>query len=122
MGYRSDVALALTKNGVEALQKAIAESENTESREAVTDFLEHSDKHLKDTSDGSELWFWNSVKWYEFYPEVSFLESFMVGKVDEEDYRFMRIGEEYDDLCVEGCFCDDDFELRLERSIEFAEV
>ena len=55
MGYRSDVALALTKKGVEALKKAIAESENTKSREAVTDFLEHSDKHLRDTSDGSEL-------------------------------------------------------------------
>lgn len=123
MGYRSDVALVLTKQGVDALKNEISKLDiNSEERKCVAEFLANPDKHIADPSDGSELWYWEDIKWYSDYLDVAFLENFMLEKVNEEDFRFIRIGEDYEDAAVEGWFCNDSFDLHLSRSIKFSEV
>ena len=120
MGYRSDVALILDKESVIKLHAAIADSSlNEETRKEVNDLFAHPSRHLHDPEGGSELWYWDSVKWYSDYPDVSFIENFISENCDLDNYRFMRVGEEWDDIEVEGCLFDDPFDLYVERRIKF---
>lgn len=121
MGYYSDVTLALTKKGAAALKKRLSDSSIPENaRKETKDLLENSSKHVRDERTGTEIWHWESIKWYacdpQHFPEVDFLESFLT-ELEEKDYRFMRIGESYDDVEVYGNFLDDPFGLRLYRQI-----
>lgn len=120
MGYRSDVCLALNKNGMAVLKEKLASEDITDkTRSEVEYLLSHADQHL-DADSGAECWKWADVKWYDcdpvYYPEVDFIEKLMAD-LDEEDYRFMRVGEDYDDLEVNGCYLDDPFGLTLRREI-----
>ena len=70
---------------------------------------------------GSAFGSWtDSIKWYtcepEGFPEVDFIESFLTS-LEEKEYRFMRIGEDYEDVEVRGCFVDNPFEMELSRQI-----
>ena len=75
--------------------------------------------------DGGVLIQFKSIKWYEGYPVVEFLdgiieqfiETFLNDPVTTEAYEFMRIGESYEDT-EERAGGDTQGFLRLERSIE----
>ena len=41
----------------------------------------------------------------------------LMNELEDEDYRFIRIGEEYDDTEVHGGFWENPFGLELNRSI-----
>ena len=65
MGYYSDVALALTKNGVDKFKTALATSETSNAaKEQVSRLIGWANKHLID-DDGSESWYWKQIKWYQ---------------------------------------------------------
>lgn len=120
MGYYSDVCLALNKIGVATLkEKMTSENTSEEVRSEVEYLLDHADHHA-DAGNGAECWKWADVKWYDcdpkYYPEVDFIEKLML-ELPEEDYRFMRVGEDYDDLEVKGYFLDEPFGLTLRREI-----
>lgn len=121
MGYRSDICLLLNRPGVMSLKAKLASKETSDKiRSEVEYLLSHAVKHLVDAESGAECWHWTDLKWYdcdpEYYPEVDFIEKLMA-ELDEEDYRFMRVGEDYDDLEVKGCYLDDPFGLTLRREI-----
>ena len=123
MGYRSDVGLALTKAGVDAMHRKLAHhSLGEESRKIIVNFFNNADKHNREKS-GEEGWFWGYIKWYTddpvYYPEVDFIEK-LLAELDEEDFRFIRIGEDYDDTDVRGTFWENPFDLELGRCITFA--
>lgn len=44
---------------------------------------------------------WNSVKWYSDYPVVMFFENFLGRKYIQDNYEYIIIGEEVDDVCIE---------------------
>ncbi|MBD5416515.1 MAG: hypothetical protein HDR50_02345 [Desulfovibrio sp.] len=120
MGYRSEVGLALTKKGVENLKQRLANPElSQEIREVVREFFDCADKHAKDEEDGQEAWYWDYRKWYMGFPEVDFIEQ-LLSELPDEDFRFIRIGEDYDDTEMRGGFWDDPFGMELTRSITFA--
>lgn len=122
MGYRSDVALLLDKESVMKLQAAITDPAlDEETRKEVNNLLDNPEKHLQDADTGAELWYWDSLKWYADYPDVSFIENFLYTACDVDNYRFMRVGESWDDIEVEGCMLDDPFDLYMERRIHFEE-
>ncbi len=122
MGYRSDVAFALTKQGVDALKNKISKLDaDSETRKSVMELLDNADNHLVDPSKGDELWYWEGIKWYEDYLDIAFIEKFLNEEIDISDYRLIRIGDDYDDTSVDGCFLDDNFDLRVSRSIQFAQ-
>lgn len=121
MGYYSDVTLALTKAGVKALKESLfANSIPGHVKKEVCDLLKYASKHSIDKQTGAEIWSWDSIKWYtcdpENFPEVDFLEKFL-NVTEEKEYRFMRIGENYDDVEVNGYFIDNPFEMSLSRQI-----
>lgn len=118
MGYRSDVALALTKEGVEKLHVAIA-NVGQEILEELIELFTNPDKHLGDSETGAELWSWKDVKWYADYADVAFVENFIFNEADPNNYHFIRICEEWDDIEVEGDFLDNPFDLHLIRDIDF---
>lgn len=121
MGYRSDVVLVLARRGVNELQKALAQPElDQETWKETKSLLANAETHLRDPESGSELWHWKNLKWYTDYPEVAFLENFLAAKIREEDFQFIRIGEDWDDLETLGLWFEDPFDLRLIRRIDFA--
>lgn len=120
MGYRSDVALALTKKGKEQLMRSL-ESEQTSiaAREQVPRLLGWADKHLTE-DDGSESWYWDQIKWYTDWPDdfadIYFIETFL-SELDEEEFYFVRIGEEIDDNEIRGLWWNNPFGISLCREI-----
>lgn len=121
MGYRSDVGIALTKKGIAMLQDKLASQEISEElRARVKELLAHADRHYTDASSGAEVWYWEWIKWYDCYPvgyqDISFIMD-ALNELDDEDYRFIRIGEEYDDTEVSGGFWENPFDFELTRSM-----
>ncbi|WP_165075992.1 MULTISPECIES: hypothetical protein [unclassified Desulfovibrio] len=126
MGYRSDVGLALTRHGVETLENRLASPELGEGvRKRVREFFDYADKHAKDEESGHEAWYWDYLKWYDddpaHFPEVDFIEKLM-SELPYEDFRFIRIGEDYDDTELRGGFWENPFDMELGRYISFSEA
>ena len=121
MGYRSDVGIALTKKGIATLQDKLASQDISEElRARVKELLAHADRHYTDAASGAEVWYWEWIKWYDCYPvgyqDISFIMD-ALNELDDEDYRFIRIGEEYDDTEVSGEFWENPFDFELTRSM-----
>lgn len=115
MAYRSDVGLALTKTGVEELNKKL-ETLNGDRRNAASHLLQGAGIHYTDSQSGTELWYWEWLKWYSEYLDVSVFEELM-DEVGYEDFRFIRIGEDEDDTECRGGFWKNPFEMDLQRYI-----
>ena len=119
MGYRSTVALAVDNEIMPAFMAALAQEP-----EAMRMVFSHHDTLLKDyCGEGNLLVVWDSIKWYESYPEIAKIEQFLncpedFGFEDEpgEHFRFVRIGEEMDDNSSEGWGFDD---IYVSRSLQF---
>ena len=119
MGYRSTVALAVDNEIMPAFMAALAQEP-----EAMRMVFSHHDTLLKDyCGEGNLLVVWDSIKWYESYPEIAKIEQFITdpsdfGFEDEpgEHFRFVRIGEEMDDNATEGWGFDD---LYISRNLNF---
>lgn len=121
MGYYSDVCLVLNEKGNAVLKKQLAApSLDDKVRSEVNNLLQCADKHLVDDKTKSECWFWGGIKWYtcdpKYFPEINFLDNLMI-LLPEEDYYFLRIGEETDDSEICGMFWDNPFETMLAREI-----
>lgn len=124
MGYYSEVALALTKVGVSELKAKLADRTlPAKDKEETRQLLDHADRHFVDDEAGSEIWYWESLKWYDCdpdnFPEVDFIEKLME-QLDPDDYRFMRVGEESHDTEERGNFWDNPFDLSVCRYISLA--
>ena len=52
------------------------------------------------------------------FPEVDFIEQLMA-ELEDEDFRFLRIGEDHDDTEVRGCFREKLFDMELLRGSSF---
>lgn len=121
MGYYSEVGLALTAKGVTELHKLLERAEiELAAREEIKGFLGYADHHYTDTDTKAEVWHWKTIKWYtcdpQYYPAVDFLDK-PLSTLDEDEFRFIRIGEDYDDTEVRGYFWENPFDLELARSI-----
>lgn len=98
MGYRSDVAIALTHS------EAILLKELSDSDEELKELLDMAciTEHWPPEGEGYITKFkWEYQKWYESFPDVFAMTRFM-NNIDGENYRFLRIGEESDDIEEEG--------------------
>jgi len=120
MGYRSDVAIAIHKD----LQGDFLTFLNTEELMAQI-FGDMSDFHLDKDYQGEGHWLFtaNSIKWYttwDDYADIQMFEKFM-DAMDEKfkhdtQYRFIRIGEELEDIEYRGDWCES--EIHVHRSIQ----
>ena len=102
MGYRSDVIFACTADAVPIM---LAEAgKNAALKELL--FADADQQLLGDyDSEGSYLFHWSDIKWYDGYPAIQAFNQMIekiVEKLDEEAYRWVCIGEEMDDNRIQG--------------------
>ena len=90
MGYRSRVAIALSDDARETIKSAMKLDKN------LRELVDYSDEDLAH----GRIYF-SDIKWYEGYPEIDAMESFL-NQLDEEGYGFIRIGEDHDDVEEKG--------------------
>ena len=92
------------------------------------------DKKIEDyDGDGTTMFLWESIKWYDSYPEVRAITDFVSMNTDYlssicedveefqrgnygEHFRFVRMGENNEDVEEEGWLCCDDIGVRRELS------
>ena len=89
MGYCSDVGFALP------LKKAF-ELSNKAEQEGYYNLFKNPDE-TENIQFCDETWIvyrWNYIKWYDSFPEVDLIESYMT---DENPFCFIRLGEDYQD-------------------------
>ena len=86
MGYRSEVYLRIAEPLVEVVDAARKLDDNL-------------DKMLSDAAeaDSKTDFHWEYTKWYNIYPEVRAVES-LLDTLQDDDYGFIKIGEEEDDI------------------------
>jgi hypothetical protein len=123
MGYRSDVGLCLTAQAQELLAAELAElikADRAKSK-TVIDLLNGA-KIREDQESGAVSYYWENLKWYPDYDDVSFFESLMLclerNSLDAR-YYFIRIGESDDDIEIRGGFFDNPFGMYIVRGINF---
>ena len=112
MGYRSQVVLAISKHLTPFFMMKL--SQNKEAEELV---FKHTDEFDRDyQGDKSWLIRFDSIKWYESYEDIQTLETFIqeassdeykfevagVEQSSAEHIRFVRVGEESDDIECHG--------------------
>tara|TARA_B100000927_G_scaffold198582_1_gene160546 strand:- start:253 stop:621 length:369 start_codon:yes stop_codon:yes gene_type:complete len=115
MGYRSDVGFAC-----DPIIKQVIETMG----EWDSEFKELLD-YGEDLADGHDQgrYRWESVKWYESFPDVQVVENIMsmcdncdINGLAYDSYGFIRIGEELDDVEMKGDTCA--FDLYINRSLD----
>ena len=116
MGYRSEVILAIGPEVMPQFMVTMAKSE--EARKMC--WSEHTEM-IKDYAGikGAFLFRWDHIKWYDSFESVQALIDFMdwaEGEDHEDEFKFVRTGEELDDNEQRGWGFQ---EVYVTRSIEF---
>ncbi|WP_297895718.1 hypothetical protein [uncultured Desulfovibrio sp.] len=119
MGYYSDVALCLTKNGMDQLKTTLAEAErNNPDSFAAIKILIGGEPSKIDEGSGSAVFLWEGEKWYAEFDEVVFVAK-LTDSLPDQDFRLIRLGEGYDDIETRGSFCGKPFGMYVARKIAF---
>ncbi len=103
MGYRSEVYLRIAEPLVEVVDAA----------RKLDDTL---DKMLSEAQDGKTDFHWEGYKWYDTYPEVQAVES-LLEMLQDDDYGFIRLGEEEGDIEQKGY--PSDYDMYTNTSVEW---
>ena len=133
MGYRSQVILAVAPEAASAFMALCAKDPK------VLEFCHEADTFTSGYDrEGDYFMFWDQIKWYEGYPEVDALQKFITALEDDdlsdygepkhpkrpdgqnvewgEYFRFVRLGEDTDDLTESGWAFDS---IGVTRSVYF---
>ncbi len=97
MGYYSDVAIAVQKKDYFKLKQAMSSLiSDTELKNKSLNLIEAAQKtEIQIDKEKYVVLKWQSIKWYNDFEEISFIEKFLK-KIPRHD--FIRIGEEMDDI------------------------
>lgn len=97
MAYRSDVRIVVSSKGYEELKKYV--SDNLPPDLKQYNLLDNTD--IKLLRKDQIMLGWNAVKWYE-YADFKEVDSIMDGLDSLKDknysYRYVRLGEQFDDI------------------------
>ena len=117
MGYYSDVALCLTKNGMDQLKSALVQAErNNPENFAAIKMLIAGEPSKIDERTGAVVFLWKGEKWYEEFAEMAFVATLM-DSLPDEDFLFIRLGEDYDDIETRGSYRCNPQLVRITREI-----
>ena len=124
MGYRSEVILVVGKEVMPQFLVTLAKS-----RETRVLCYNDTDKYIQNhEEEGTCLFYWGHIKWYDSFEEVQAIEDFLDwcecervdvdGKDTDADQfvQFIRIGEELDDMEARGYGY---YNVGINRSIDF---
>jgi hypothetical protein len=125
MGYDSEVALCMNKDAVTIFQEKLklCATVNPELHKAVVKYLDTAERR-EDKDTGDVLYIWACTKWYGAvfaklgmgYPEVAEIE-LIISELPDPTYKFIRIGEEFEDVTVDGEYENNAFHLAVARQI-----
>lgn len=125
MGYRSNVTLVLSAEGVDALGKYIdaLALNQPEVCDKLANYFDTADVFQRDES-GAVMYLWRDVKWYSYDPEYVgpyYIEQFIHEFQDLcfEDCLFLRLGDEYRDVETIGELWNNPFGVRFHREIAY---
>ncbi len=124
MGYKSQVCIGLTDDATRLFRTMLEHlPDSHEAHNLIKDAAtsQHhrpwTDQHKSSDVDCEDKMYWDHVKWYERYECVDFIENFLSECIPEEDYRFVRVGEDTNDVEERGEHWDS--EIFVERSISW---
>lgn len=109
MGYRSELVIKFSEDAAEALAAAKGMDPN------LAELLEHNE-HRHIGSGNVDCIYFSHTKWYEGYEDVDSMMSFL-SQLNNEDYGFMRIGEDNDD--IEELGTPWEYDIYISRSISW---
>ena len=130
MGYRSEVVLAVSKKMMPHFLGHLSQCDDA----AYKFVFMETDQKIEDyDGDGTTMFLWEGIKWYDSYPEVRAITDFIGMSTDYlssicedveefqrgdygEHFRFVRMGEDAGDTEEEGWLCCDDIGIRRELS------
>jgi len=119
MGYRSDVAIALTKEANSKLYSEMSNIKNKELKEIVENLLKQGYKATS-KNNGEVLYLFESTKWYyELYDETEYIHN-TIRKLPLKQYLYIIMGEDLCDTHIYGDFYDNSFNLELNRSYTYS--
>ena len=107
MGYRSEVAFAIAPPLVDKFLAVMAASEK------VRDLIKYHEKYQEGIQfdkyeKGDVFVYLGSIKWYEEFEEVKKIKEFFdEHEEDDDNIRFVRIGEDLDDQELMGYYQED---------------
>lgn len=100
MGYYSEVAFATRQK---TYMKMLKEAKHNEK---ILNFITNRGTYVSRIGEGDDavvILEWFSVKWYDDFDEVKFIEEWMRRgdcELDDIQYSFVRLGEDYEDIEV----------------------
>lgn len=104
MGYRSEVAIAMTLDIFEEIKSLLDEDDQDEMQTYSVSY------------EDQVLLHYGSIKWYDSYKLVNLFEDYL--KKFPDKMRMLRVGDELDDYEEVGNL-NDKFDLSFSRSINF---
>ena len=127
MGYRSEVALAIGKEIMPHFLGVLAKE--PDARSLIFKGCDHLDQNYN--GEGTLLVIWHDIKWYESCPEIKAINSFINEceadilegfDLKEDEYqgdhiRFIRLGEDSDDVDQKGTL--HDWDIAMSRSLSY---
>ena len=122
MGYRSEVAFAIHPDKVSEFLAALAAS--PEALQLCQGYPGHDKGMQTDVFMKGDLFVeMSGVKWYESFESVAIIDKFIADTIDEDNgpemVRFLRIGEDYEDIAQCGDYAYD--YLRIEPASIYVE-
>ena len=122
MGYRSEVAFAIHPDKVSEFLAVLSTSK--EALELCQGYPGHDKGMQTDVFMKGDLFVeMSGIKWYEGYKGIDTIDKFIADTIDEakgyEYVRFIRIGEEYEDVVQCGDYAYDS--LRIEPASIYVE-
>jgi hypothetical protein len=112
MGYRSEVALCLSRENADAFHDYVINSLSDEAQAMIDSLLEYADSHYVH-HDGDHLYVWSSLK--TSCDDFVALEN-AINTLDIEKYLILFIGEDEGDIHSDGSYYDNPFGLYVSRS------
>lgn len=113
MGYISNVGIALYEKDYERMKSAAIKTNNENIIRFVNSFTEHMGKE-PDIIHLEMSW----TKWYEHdFVEVDFVKNFL----EDVPHRFLRIGEELEDMEEESRGDIEAYDMYIERRVVFGD-
>lgn len=117
MDYSSNVALCLNRAAAGSLTRKLSHL-SKEKEENVQILALFNSAECYKAKDGAEVFLWNDISWSLDKPEIEYVEYFL-DSLEMGAFRFLRIGEETDDIEASGDYRDNPFRLDVKRSLSF---
>ena len=121
MGYRSEVCIGMTDDASRLFMTILSHlPEGHEAHSLLKDAPDgdYMKRNFMDpSSDMNSKLYWEYLKWYDGFECVDFINDFLCEAIPEDEYRFVRIGEETDDVEERGQYWDSD--IYITRSISW---